>query len=248
MRSGTKNSVTAARGKKKAAAGSRAPATDACEPGATAAPPTADAPRRRGRPRAFEPDVALGRALETFRDTGFAATSLDDLSAAMGINRPSLYSAFGDKRDLYLKAYARYRDEVNGRFVGAFAPELSLRQSLESVFETALDLYLAGAKGPQGCFTVMTAGSEAIADPEIRDTVQRALGNTDKSFGRLFERAVARGELPAGTDVGLLVQLAGGLIMTLAVRARARFARAELEKLCANLVDLICSGRAGADA
>ena len=55
------------------------------------------APKRRGRPRAYEPEVALGKALDLFRKDGFAATSLDELSAATGMNRPSLYAAFGDK-------------------------------------------------------------------------------------------------------------------------------------------------------
>ncbi len=72
--------------------------------------------RSRGRPRAFEPDVALGKAMDTFRDGGFAATSLDDLSEAMGINRPSLYGTFGDKRELFLKAYERYRAEMAAKF------------------------------------------------------------------------------------------------------------------------------------
>src|SRR5215471_1336145 len=67
-------------------------------------------PKRRGRPRAYEPDVALGKALDLFRTAGFAATSLDDLSAATGMNRPSLYGAFGDKRELYIKSYRRYRE------------------------------------------------------------------------------------------------------------------------------------------
>jgi AcrR family transcriptional regulator len=204
---------------------------------------TAEPPRKRGRPRAFEPDVALERALETFRDGGFAATSLDDLSAAMGINRPSLYAAFGGKRDLFLKAYARYRKEVRERFALAFAPELTLRQSLEGVLGTALELYSEGTNGPQGCFTVMTAGSEAMADAEIRETVQRALANTDWALTAVFERAVARGELPADSDVPLLVQIVGSAIQTLAIRSRARFPRAELEALCARTVTLACSGR-----
>ena len=63
-------------------------------------------PKRRGRPRAYQPEVALGKALDLFRKDGFAATSLDDLSAATGMNRPSLYGAFGDKRELYIKSYA----------------------------------------------------------------------------------------------------------------------------------------------
>ncbi len=68
--------------------------------------PEPAAPKRRGRPRAYQPEIALGKALDLFRKDGFAATSLDDLSAATGMNRPSLYGAFGDKRELYLKSYA----------------------------------------------------------------------------------------------------------------------------------------------
>ena len=75
-------------------------------------PAAASAPKRRGRPRAYQPEVALGKALDLFRKGGFAATSLDDLSAATGMNRPSLYGAFGDKRELYLKSYARYRADA----------------------------------------------------------------------------------------------------------------------------------------
>src|SRR5262245_66197867 len=64
--------------------------------------------RPRGRPRAYDPEIALQLATESFWRAGYAATSLDDLSAATGMNRPSLYSAFGDKRDLYLAALRRY--------------------------------------------------------------------------------------------------------------------------------------------
>src|SRR4051794_8523819 len=77
----------------------------------TEAAATAAEPKRRGRPRAYEPEAALGRALDLFRKDGFAATSLDDLSAATGMNRPSLYGAFDDKRDLYIKSYRRYRED-----------------------------------------------------------------------------------------------------------------------------------------
>lgn len=207
-------------------------------------PPVAEAsaPRRRGRPRAFEPEAALKRALETFRDGGFAATTLDDLSAAMGINRPSLYSAFGDKRDLFLKAYDSYRAELRARFAPAFDPALSLRQTLEMILATSRALYTEGAHGPQGCFTVMTAGSEAMADDEIRAAVQGALGRTEQALDKVFTRAIARGELPADADVVMLVQLIGSTILTLAVRSRARFPRADLEALCARAVDLACSG------
>src|SRR6478736_4222677 len=92
------------------------------------------APKRRGRPRAYQPEIALGKALDLFRKGGFAATSLDDLSAATGMNRPSLYGAFGDKRGLYIKAYQRYRDDARAAMVDIFRAELPLRDMLEKIY------------------------------------------------------------------------------------------------------------------
>src|ERR1700729_3182068 len=128
-------------------------------------PGTSDAatPKRRGRPRAYQPEVALGRALDLFRKDGFAATSLDDLSAATGMNRPSLYGAFGDKRELYIKSYARYRADARAAMMDIFRGELPIRERLERIYAVALDIYLSGDAGPRGCFTVMTAASEAVA-------------------------------------------------------------------------------------
>src|SRR5260370_31197386 len=82
------------------------------------------APKRRGRPRAYQPEVALGKALDLFRKDGFAATSLDDLSAATGMNRPSLYGAFGDKRELYIKSYERYRADTRAAMLEIFREEM----------------------------------------------------------------------------------------------------------------------------
>ena len=130
--------------------------------------------------------------MDTFRDGGFAATSLDDLSEAMGINRPSLYGTFGDKRDLFLKAYEKYRAQMAATFAPAFDPALTLRQMLEKIYAIALDVYLAGENGPRGCFTVMTATSEAMADPEIRSLVQRALGSTQRTLRRRWKPANCR--------------------------------------------------------
>src|SRR5580765_8759454 len=110
-------------------------------------------PKRRGRPRAYQPEVALGKALDLFRKGGFAATSLDDLSAATGMNRPSLYGAFGDKRELYIKAYQRYRADAAAAMIGIFRDQQPIRQRLERIFAVALDIYLSGQDGPRGCFT-----------------------------------------------------------------------------------------------
>ena len=200
------------------------------------------APKRRGRPRAYQPEVALGKALDLFRKGGFAATSLDDLSAATGMNRPSLYGAFGDKRELYIKSYARYRADARAAMIDIFRDELPIRRRLERIFAVALDIYLSGDAGPRGCFTVMTAASEAVSDPEIRGMVLEGLSELDKAFTACFRLAKENGELPQTADPVVLAQLASATIHSIAVRARTRVPRKELEAIVKGAVDVMVRG------
>jgi len=197
-------------------------------------------PRRRGRPRAFEPDAALARAMDAFWKDGFAATSLDDLSEATGLNRPSLYGAFGDKRALYIQAYGRYRQHVREAFAPMFAEKAPLREKLRRILLAALDLYISGEKGPRGCFTVLSASSDAVSDPEIREIVAEAIDNTDRAFERLFEAAREAGELSREADPRRLARLATAAIHTLSIRARARIPRAAIEPIIDDAVQTIC--------
>src|ERR1700675_3957311 len=205
-----------------------------------AANPDAVAPKRRGRPRAYEPEVALGKALDLFRKDGFAATSLDDLSAATGMNRPSLYGAFGDKRELYIKSYQRYRADARAAMIDIFRDELLIRRRLERIFAVALDIYLSGDAGPRGCFTVMTAASEAVSDPEIRAMVLEGLSELDKAFPACFRLSKEKGELPPTADPVVLAQLASATIHSIAVRARAGVPRRELEAIVKGAIDVMC--------
>ncbi|MDF0582367.1 TetR/AcrR family transcriptional regulator [Bradyrhizobium yuanmingense] len=200
-------------------------------------------PKRRGRPRAYEPDIALGKALDLFRKQGFAATSLDDLSAATGMNRPSLYGAFGDKRELYIKSYQRYRDEAGAAMVAIFREEMPLRQRLERIYAAALDIYLSGDTGPRGCFTVVTAASEAVGDPEIRAMVLDGLTGLDKAFASCFRRAKEKGELPESADPFALAQIASATIHTIAIRSRARVPRKELEAIVKGAIDVMVGAK-----
>lgn len=205
-----------------------------------AAEPETTAPRRRGRPRAYQPEIALGRALDLFRKGGFAATSLDELSAATGMNRPSLYGAFGDKRELYIKSYERYRADARAAMAEVFKGEVPIRERLKRIFAAALDIYLADASEPQGCFTVMTAASEAVADPEIRAMVLDGFAELDKAFASCFRRAKEKDELPPSADPMVLARLASATIHTIAIRARARVPRKELEAITRGAIDVIC--------
>ena len=200
----------------------------------------AAAPKRRGRPRAYEPEVALAKALDLFRKDGFAATSLDDLTAATGMNRPSLYGAFGDKRELYIKSYARYRADARAAMLDIFKTELPIRKRLARIFAVALDIYLSGDAGPRGCFTVMTAASEAVADPQIRAMVRDGFSELDKAFAACFRIAKEKSELPETADPQALAQLASATIHTIAIRARAQVPRKELEAIVKGAIGVIC--------
>lgn len=196
--------------------------------------------RRRGRPRAFEPDAVLAQAMDVFWQEGFAATSLDELSAATGLNRPSLYGAFGDKRALYIQAYRRYREHVRETFAPLLDEKAPLAEKLRRILLAALDLYLSGEEGPRGCFTVLSASSDAIADPEIRAMVGEAIDNSDRAFERLFTNAREQGELPADADTRRLARMATATTHTLSIRARARTPRAALEPIVEDAVLTIC--------
>jgi AcrR family transcriptional regulator len=200
----------------------------------------AAAPKRRGRPRAYQPEIALGKALDLFRQDGFAATSLDDLSAATGMNRPSLYGAFGDKRALYIKSYARYRADARAAMTEIFRENLPIRQRLRKIYAVAIDIYLSGETGPRGCFTVMTATSEAVADPDIRAMVLEGLSELDKAFAACFRLAKENGELPGTADPAVLAQLASATLHTIAIRARAHVPRKELEAIASGAIDVMC--------
>ncbi|WP_374658471.1 TetR/AcrR family transcriptional regulator [Phenylobacterium sp.] len=191
---------------------------------------------KRGRPRSFDPEAALGRVRDTFWKNGYSATSLDDLCAATGLNRPSLYGAFGDKRALYLAALEQSRREMVASLTGALALDLPLRKVLEIVYARSSEVYRAGAQGQQGCFLIGTAVTESVAEPEVRAVLDRAFGELDDAFRARFERSA--GELssePAG-----LAPIATGIMHTMAVRARAGAGEAALRAIYQTGIDLIC--------
>jgi AcrR family transcriptional regulator len=183
--------------------------------------------RRRGRPRSYDPEVALRQATETFWDQGYAGVSLDDLSAATGMNRPSLYGAFGDKQTLFRAALENYMD-----------------QSRDRVYHAALGFYTSGDVGGRGCFLVSAGLGQAVVDPAVRQMVADGLHELDRGFERLFARAYAAGELPPGTDHAALAKVAGVMINALSVRARAGETQEQLDATIKAILDLICGPQA----
>jgi AcrR family transcriptional regulator len=197
--------------------------------------------RPRGRPREYDPEVALQQAMDAFWDTGFSGTSLDDLSTRTGMNRPSLYAAFGDKQALYLKTLEAYLAGRRKDVAAALAAGRPLRETLRELYETVLDRFLEGDRGARGCYLVGTAATEAVDNPEVREMLARSLRELDGGFREAFSRAKTRGELGPEADPEALATVASAIVYTLALRARAGQPRAALRKVADSAVQLICS-------
>jgi TetR/AcrR family transcriptional regulator, copper-responsive repressor len=195
---------------------------------------------KRGRPRAYDPDKALAKATAVFWDAGFAATSLDELSAATGMNRPSLYGAFGDKQALYGKALAGYRAGARAAMTEALGPGVPLGEALRRVYQSALAMYLPPGKPPRGCFMIGTAVTEAVLDDGVRESLSEGLRDIDRAFEARFRLAREDGELPADADPAALARLASGILYFLAVRSRTGEPRATLEATAEAGIALLC--------
>ena len=198
------------------------------------------APRPRGRPRAYDPQAALLQATDTFWRIGYAGTSYEDIAAATGMNRPSLYAGFGDKRALYLAALERYWQLSFAAMRAALAGDLALPEALMRVYESALSIYFSGDGRPRGCFVIGTAVTEAVEDTDIRNSLAAGLQIFDTDFERRLRAARDKGELKEAADPAALAVLATATMHTIAIRARAGVPRAELRELVRKAVGVIC--------
>jgi TetR/AcrR family transcriptional regulator, copper-responsive repressor len=197
-------------------------------------------PRRRGRPRQYDPDRALAKAADAFWKHGYAATSLDDLAVATGMNRPSLYAAFGDKRDLYIKTLKRYQAQARALGIQIIADDPPLRILLERFYRVALDIYLASGAEARGCYSISTAPAQATVDPAVRAFLHDSIRGTDAYLADRIGKARDRGEIAAAADPAALAQIATATLHTIAVRSRVGVPRKQLTALAAAAIDLIC--------
>ena len=187
--------------------------------------------RPRGRPRAYDPDVALRRALETFWTKGYSRASLDDLVIATGMNRPSLYAAFGDKQALYLSALENYWEQSLRLMRELLSHDEPLSLALMRVYDAALSFYFPANHPPRGCFGINTAAVESVVEPRIRAALEGGLRKIDKEFERRIAVSISRGELPGSVDPRALAEIASAILHSLAIRARCGATRRELRLL-----------------
>jgi AcrR family transcriptional regulator len=177
-----------------------------------------------GRPRAFEAEKALDSAMQVFWRKGYLGTSLSDLTDAMGINRPSLYGAFGSKKSLFRKALDRYSKGPSVYFYEALR-EPTARALVERVFHGVVDL-LTDPHTPTTCMWVH--GALSCGDDPLRKefAAQRAAGFEE--LRARFRRAVAEGDLPINADVDALASFVQTVVFGLTVQASTGATRKDL--------------------
>ena len=195
--------------------------------------------KARGRPKNYDPDEALGRALEQFWAGGFAATSLDALAAATGMNRPSLYAAFGDKQALYLKAMDRFAAQMREALRDKLFDESHIQDALRGFYTSAIELYLSGDEGPRGCFIVGTAPAAAATNPDIRAMLETILKEIDLGLEARLTLAKSEGELMPDADPAALARMAAACLHSLGIRARAGEPEEALKSMAYETVKLI---------
>lgn len=157
------------------------------------------------RPREFDPDTVVDRALDVFWAKGYEATSLDDLCEGTALNRSSLYAAFGDKRALFLKTIDRYGDNAVARVGAALSRPVPLREALAGFYAEMIDRIVAGP-GRSGCFIGNCAAEVARHDRAVASNLRRNLDRVEATFRDALIRAKTRGELPPHANVEALAR------------------------------------------
>ena len=175
------------------------------------------------RPREFDPDAVVDRAMQVFWAKGFEAASLDDLCESTGLNRSSLYAAFGDKRALFLQTIERYGDRAVARVAAALSRPVPIREALAAFLAEMIDQIVSGP-GRSGCFIGNCAAEVARHDRTAAASVRRNLERVESTFRDALVRAKTRGELPPHADVDALARffVAGTQGLRLVGKAGAR--------------------------
>ncbi|MEV4098048.1 TetR/AcrR family transcriptional regulator [Streptosporangium saharense] len=179
-----------------------------------------------GRPRSFDTDAALDRALEVFWRHGYEGTSLTDLTTAMGINRPSLYAAFGNKEELFGKVLARYLDGPGAYAADALAAPTG-REVVERLIHGAVDL-TSGENTPRGCLCV---NSVHACGPDAHAVRQDAIAVRKAGEAALRRRLEQATDLPSHHDPATLAALVHTITDGIAVQAASGRGHAELQQI-----------------
>lgn len=153
--------------------------------------------KKMGRPRTFDEDDALMAAMNAFWTKGYYGTSMKDLSAAMGISGPSIYSAFGDKRELYLKTIDRYADVDGCAPIVAFEGAATIEEAVRGFLTSVVSHSTQQEGAPRGCFLASCVAMTVGEVEGVAERMEKAIRETDARLAARFDLEKSRGNLPA---------------------------------------------------
>ncbi|MER6289927.1 TetR/AcrR family transcriptional regulator [Streptomyces sviceus] len=180
----------------------------------------------RGRPRSFDRETALEKAILAFWEHGYEATSVSDLTRVMDIGAPSLYAAFGDKRSLFEEVVREYGVRYGSFSDHALTEEPTARAAVERLLREAAVAYTAPGH-PHGCLVIHAATN--CSTPEVEESLRGRRNANIAAFESRIRADIAAGELPAGTDAAALARYTGAVIQGMSQQARDGASRQDLE-------------------
>lgn len=180
----------------------------------------------RGRPRGFDREQVLRRAMEVFWEHGYEGASLTELTTAMGINAPSLYAAFGCKEALFREAVALYNRTEGISVYGALTASTA-REAIAGLLRDAAGAY-TGPGRPTGCMVVLAATTYTSKTVAVRDFLAEQRQRSTAELRARLDRGVADGELAPHTDTAALASYVSTVVYGMSLQARDGATREEL--------------------
>lgn len=190
------------------------------------------------RTKDFDQEEALRKAMITFWDKGYDATSIPDLMAAMNISRSSLYDTFTDKQSLFIEALSYYLHFLEQRHSAILRTAGSVKQGMRSYFDDIIELALDD-EYPGGCFFINTATALGSADERVRAAIEQGVEKVESGLATFLEQGKIRGEIEQSRDTRALARFLLGMICGLNVIARVRKDRKTLEDMASIAMDNI---------
>ncbi len=184
---------------------------------------------KMGRPRGFDEDAALEAAMRVFWEKSYEGATISDLTEAMGINRPSLYAAFGDKEALYAKALDRY---TNGplALIGQALARPVLKDALQTLFADMVD-FLSTPGNPRGCMSLQGALACGTESKRIQQLMIDWRKAGEAQLKKRFVKAQKAGELPASIQAATFARYVVGLLNALGVQSANGATKAEMKAM-----------------
>lgn len=192
----------------------------------------------RGRPREFDREQALTKALELFWSQGYMQTTMSQLCGNMGIKSPSLYCAFGSKAELFLEALAYYKNKYWSRAFAAFMSEPDLYEATKNLFEDAARILLL-PDAPCGCLTVFSAMTLPPGEVRILETITQMRLQTKKLFRDRLMLALKAGQIPEESNIPAIAGALVNFFEGLSLQARDDICLAELREIALRGVCLL---------